>query len=95
MDRDIERAVRTALIEDFVVPDLAIAIGVHEGWVTLCGSVALPEERDEAERIVRSIPMVRGITNHLGVWPSDLGSDVVRETIDETLARKEGDALAE
>ncbi len=86
-DGEIEKAVHHALIRCVGVPDRSITVAVADGHVTLEGSVAMPEERDSIERIVASVPSVRGVTNRIGIWPSDLSSDLVRETIAESLFR--------
>jgi hypothetical protein len=87
LDDRIRTAVRRALLDNVAVPDGSIDVVVRDGWVTLTGSVALQAERAAAERIARSAGFVRGVTNELAVWPPDCTSELMRETIEETLGR--------
>ena len=87
-DREIAEAVHHAMIEDIAIPDRTIDVTVSDGWVRLTGSVALAAEREEAERVVWRVPAVRAVTNEIAVWPDDLQSAVVRETIEGAVERR-------
>ena len=77
--------VRHALLDAVAVPDRNIRVAIARGAVTLAGVVTSTEERAEAERIVEHVPGVRAVHNQLAVWPDDLESEVVRETVREAL----------
>jgi osmotically-inducible protein OsmY len=71
-DTEIARAVRWALEWDVLVPDERIQSSVSNGWVTLEGTVDKPTQREDAERAVRNLAGVRGVTNditNLGATP--------------------------
>jgi osmotically-inducible protein OsmY len=89
-DAEIADAVRHALTWDVFVPDQRIRSRVSDGWVTLDGDVDFWAEREDAERAVRNLVGVRGVTNRIAVTvtpPRELPSDV-RRAIDDALARR-------
>jgi osmotically-inducible protein OsmY len=89
-DAEIAEAVRHALVWDVFVPDQRIRSTVTDGWVTLNGAVDFLAEREDAERVVRNLMGVRGVTNRIAVTvtpPRELPVDV-RRAIEEALARR-------
>lgn len=89
-DAEIAEAVRQALTWDVFVPDQRIRSTVTDGWVTLDGEVDFWTEREDAERAVRNLAGVRGVTNRIAVAvtpPRELPADVQR-AIEEALARR-------
>lgn len=86
-DTEIAQAVRHVLEWNMMVPDTRITSTVTDGWVTLEGSVDRLRERDDAERAVRYLLGVRGVTNKLVVRPSTVKPERVREVIEDALER--------
>jgi osmotically-inducible protein OsmY len=86
-DTEIAQAVRHALEWNVMVPDTHITSTVTDGWVTLEGSVDRLRERDDAERTVRYLHGVRGVTNKLVVRPPTVQPERVREVIEDALER--------
>jgi osmotically-inducible protein OsmY len=86
-DTEIAQAVRHALAWDVLVPDTRITSTVTGGWVTLEGSVDRLRERVDAERAVRRLRGVCGVTNKMVVRPPTVQSTQVREVIEEALER--------
>jgi osmotically-inducible protein OsmY len=86
-DTEIAQAVRHVLAWNVMVPDTRITSTVTDGWVTLEGSVDRLRERDDAERAVRYLLGVRGVTNKLAVRPSTVKAERVREVIEDALER--------
>ena len=70
-DADVRRAVGEALAWDAEVPRDRVTATVEDGWVVLEGSVDWRYQRAAAERNVRALGGVRGVTNCIGVAPSD------------------------
>jgi osmotically-inducible protein OsmY len=66
-DAEIARAVRLALVADWLVPDHAIRTTVCRGWVTLEGAVPHSQDLVAAERAARAVPDVVELVNHLAV----------------------------
>jgi osmotically-inducible protein OsmY len=64
-DPDIFSAARKALDDHPTVPQ--VRVHVDRGTVTLTGSVRWPQERSEAEGVVRRIEGVLGIVNKITV----------------------------
>ncbi len=87
-DTEIAQAVRHALEWDVVVPDTQIRTTVSGGWVTLLGEVGTWHERDIAERAVRNLAGVRGVTNQIKVSLPHVKTETIREEIEQALERR-------
>jgi osmotically-inducible protein OsmY len=87
-DTEIAQAVRRALDWDVFVPEEQITSTVSNGWVTLAGTVDLWSDRESAERAIRNLQGVRGVTNTITVTPSTVSSLDVRMAIEEALERR-------
>lgn len=62
-DSDIARAAVDRLAWEATVPSEAIKIKVEQGWVTLTGEVAWHYQREAAERMIRGLTGVSGVSN--------------------------------
>jgi osmotically-inducible protein OsmY len=87
-DAEIAQAVRRTLEWDVWVPDEQIQSTVSNGWVTLEGKVSLLRERNDAERAVRHLTGVLGVTNRIVVSPPPVKEQGVRNLIEEALERR-------
>lgn len=87
-DTEIAQALRSALEWDVWVPEHRIKSTVSNGWVTLEGDVALLRERNDAERAIRRLAGVRGVTNKIEVQPAKLEAEDLREAIEKALERR-------
>jgi len=85
-DPDLARAVVDALKWNVLVPHEDIKVKVENGWVTLEGQVNWYYQKEEAERAVRRITGVRGVTNLITVQTKPAPRDV-KEKIKEALQR--------
>lgn len=85
-DPDIAHAVADALKWNVWVPDHRIRVRIDKGWVTLEGEADWYYEREEAERAVRRITGVRGITNLVSVRSRPTPSDL-KQRIKDALER--------
>jgi osmotically-inducible protein OsmY len=81
-DSDIASAAAHALEWNGLVPDGAVKITVSNGWVTLRGTVEWEYQRRAAERAVRRLPGVVGISNLVTVRPRSTPSDLKRKIKD-------------
>jgi len=86
-DTDIAKAAADSLKWNVVVPDDRISVRVEKGWVTLSGEVTWDFQRREAERAVRSLQGVRGITDLIAVTPR-AEPEKVKQRIEQTLKRE-------
>lgn len=87
-DADLARDVTQALEWDAFVPIDKLDITVSNGWVTLRGEVDWEFERKDAERVVRRLKGVRGVSNLITVRPRIKPSpDEVQRKIREALVR--------
>jgi osmotically-inducible protein OsmY len=75
-DQDIAGACVNALKQNILVPDQRIKATVRKGWVELEGEVEWQFQRDAAERAVRYLPGVMGVSNLITVRPRVTASDL-------------------
>lgn len=68
-DTDIAHSAINALRWDIEVPDDKITVKVDEGWVTLKGEVGWQYQKGAAERAVRYLSGVKGLSNLIDVKP--------------------------
>lgn len=87
-DTEIAKAVRQALEWDVFVPEDRVQSTVSGGVVTLKGDVESWSQRDDAERAVRNLSGVRGVTNRLEVKPPKVAAGEVQNSIEEALERQ-------
>jgi osmotically-inducible protein OsmY len=85
-DSDIAAAAVHALEWDALVPSDRVQVTVSKGWVTLRGEVDWQYQREDAERVVRRLTGVKGVTNLITVKPHTAPSDL-KKRIEEALVR--------
>jgi osmotically-inducible protein OsmY len=85
-DEDIAKGALEALEWDALVPAEKIQVTVSKGWVTLRGEVEWQYQKEDAERVVRRLTGVRGVTNLITVKPR-VTSTELKEKIQSALLR--------
>jgi osmotically-inducible protein OsmY len=85
-DADIAEASIRALQWDALVPADKIQVTVSKGWVTLKGEVNWNFEKQDAERVVRRLTGVKGVSNLITVKPSTTPSEL-KKRIQDALVR--------
>lgn len=85
-DPEIARAAVNALQWNILVPHDRIQVVVEDGWITLRGEVDWHYQREEAERTVRNITGIKGVSNLITVAAVPTPSDV-KQRITDTLRR--------
>ena len=85
-DTDIAKAAVAALRSDVTVPADRVKVKVDKGWVKLTGDVYGDFQRRAAERAVRNLPGVRGVSNLIAIETQAKPHDV-KQKIEETLQR--------
>ena len=85
-DADIAAAAIHALEWDAFVPVDKLDVTVSKGWVTLKGDVELQYQKQDAERVVRRLSGVKGVTNLITVRPRVTATEL-KEKIEEALLR--------
>ena len=68
-DLDIARAAQNALEWNAVVPHDRIEVVVENGWIAMEGEVESQYQRDAAERAVRNLFGVKGVSNLIMMRP--------------------------
>jgi osmotically-inducible protein OsmY len=85
-DEEIARSVANALAWNTSVPPDSVKAVVSQGWVTLEGTVEWYYQKEAAERAVRYLRGVKGVTNNIVVKPA-VTADVVKAQIEAALKR--------
>jgi osmotically-inducible protein OsmY len=85
-DTDIAEAAIRALQWDAAVPADKIRVTVSKGWITLKGEVEWQFQKQDAERVVRRLTGVTGVSNLITVKPSTTASEL-KKRIENALVR--------
>ena len=85
-DADIAAAAVRALEWDAFVSVADLDVTVSKGWVTLKGTVEWQYQKDDAERVVRRLTGVKGVSNLITVKPRVTASDL-KQQIEKALVR--------
>jgi len=85
-DTDIAAAAVRALEWDALIPVDRIEVTVSKGWVTLRGEAEWDFEKRDAEKVVRRLTGVKGVTNLITVHPRVTASEL-KERIEDALVR--------
>lgn len=88
MDTELAQRILDGFRWDVQVPDTRLQAIVDNGWVQLDGEVEWQYEKDAAERVVRNITGVRGMTSAVRVAPCTASTYDVRSRIGEALRRQ-------
>ncbi len=87
-DTDIAAAATRALEWDAAVPADKVKVTVSKGWVTLEGEVNWEYQKQDAERAVRRLAGVRGVSNLIMVRPRLTPKpDEIKHKIEDALVR--------
>lgn len=87
-DADIATAATRALEWDAFVPIENLDVTISHGWVVLHGEVEWEYQRRAAERSVRRLSGVRGVTNGVTVRPrAQPSADQLKQRIESALVR--------
>lgn len=85
-DSDIAQAAANALQWNTVVPANRVSVAVSNGWITLKGNLDWYYQKESADRAVRDLTGVRGVTNNIMVQPRVKTVDV-RDKIEAAFKR--------
>jgi osmotically-inducible protein OsmY len=91
-DADIAAAAVRALQWDAFLSPEKIDVTVSKGWVTLKGEVEWQFQRQDAERVVRRLTGVKGVTNLISIKPQLSPSEIKRKIEQALLRTAETDA---
>jgi osmotically-inducible protein OsmY len=85
-DPEIAAAAARALQWDALLVPEQIDVTVSKGWVTLNGTVDWQYKKTEAERVVRNLAGVRGVSNLIEVKPRVQPSEIKKQ-VEQALVR--------
>jgi osmotically-inducible protein OsmY len=91
-DQDIAKAVVRAIEWDAFIPVDKLDVTVSKGWVTLKGDVEWQYQKQDAERVVRRIQGVKGVSNLIVVRPKATPQDLKKKIEDALVRSAELDA---
>jgi osmotically-inducible protein OsmY len=91
-DADIAKSAVQALEWDAFVPSGRVKVTVDNGWVTLDGEVDWQFQRLDADRVVRRLTGVRGVTNLIKIKAKATPTDLKRKIQDALVRTAELDA---
>ena len=89
-DAEVAAAAEHALVWHALVPDDRVQVKVEKGWVTLLGTVNWEYQRREAEKAVRCLTGVVGVSNAITLQPVATPKNV-SDRIREALTRHADD----
>jgi osmotically-inducible protein OsmY len=85
-DAEIAEAAVRALEWDALLPTDKVDVTVSKGWVTLKGDVEWQYQKQDAERVVRRLTGVKGVSNLISVKPRVTASEL-KQKIEKALVR--------
>ena len=91
-DSDIAAAAVHALSWNSTIPQGKVHVTVDKGWITLRGEVEWQFQRQEAERAVRRLFGVKGVSNLITVKPAATPSDLKKKIQDALVRNAQLDA---
>ena len=91
-DADIAAAAKHALDWNTSIPLNKVHVTVDNGWVTLKGELEWQYQRQEAERVVRSLWGVKGVSNLISIKPAASPTDLKKKIEDALVRSAEVDA---
>jgi osmotically-inducible protein OsmY len=86
VDPDLADNIAEAFRLNVAVPNDKIKVVVREGWVTIEGKVDWGWQREAAEKAIRYLAGVRGVTNNIEVEPG-ASAENIPERIENALSR--------
>ena len=86
-DTEIAHAASEALRSDIQVPDAVVKARVDNGWITLDGETEWNYQRASAERAVRNLAGVKGVTNLIAIKPKLPSTAEVSRKIKDAIRR--------
>ena len=90
-DEELAHRVLESLAWNVDVPPGAVRVTIHHGWITLEGQVQWQHQRESAEKPLRHLHGVTGITNNL-LLGARANADQIKERIEEALMSRTRDA---
>ena len=91
-DADLAKAVVRAIETDAYLPIDKLDVTVSKGWVTLKGTVEWQFEKEDAERAVRRLTGIKGVTNLITIKPRATPAELKKRIEDALVRTAETDA---
>ncbi len=85
-DNEVADEIVTAFKHNWEIPDEKVKVKVEQGWLTLDGKVQWNYQKEAAQKAVRYLVGVKGVTNNISVAP-DAHDTIEQMDIEHALAR--------
>lgn len=85
-DAELGNEILNACQSTLEIPSDRITVKVENGWITLCGDLRWSYQRDAAERLIRELSGVKGISNSITI-KSEPSPDMDKAAIEGAFAR--------
>ncbi len=86
-DQDIANAIVTQFLWHAQIPHELVKVTVENGWVVLSGELDWEYQRRAAEKVVKGLAGVRGVTNSLTIKARAVEPATIKTKIEEALER--------
>jgi osmotically-inducible protein OsmY len=86
-DEDIAKAIINQFLWHAQIPDELVKASVEKGWVELTGEVEWEYQRRAAEKVVRGLTGVRGLTNKVTIKARVAQPTEIKNRIEQALKR--------
>ena len=86
-DSALARGAAAAIEWNAFVPRGKVTVAVEKGWVTLRGTLDHEYQRSEAERALRNLLGLRGVSNQIAIAPRRPAAQTVKADIEAALKR--------
>ena len=87
-DQDIAAAILHQFQWNVQIPKNSIMVSVEKGWVKLKGEIDWDFQRRAAEKAVRRIRGVKGVSNFITLKLKEVKPDLVKQNIEDALKRE-------
>lgn len=86
-DAKLAQGAATAIEWNALVPRGKVTVAVEKGWVTLRGILGHEYQRNEAERALRNLVGLKGVSNQITIAPRQPAAQTVKADIEAALKR--------
>lgn len=87
-DESIAKAIVNAFQWNVQVPENLIKATVDKGWVDLTGEVEWIYQSNAAEKCIRGLSGVLGVSNYIKIRPKNVQPDTIKSNIEAALKRE-------
>ncbi len=87
-DQDIAQAILTQFKWNVQVPDGLLKVSVEDGWVEVTGEVEWDYQRNAAQKSIRGLAGVKGISNNITLKSKNVEASLIKQRIEDAFKRE-------